>query len=101
MLTNACCKPSQNCPKLQVNNTEMKTVPNERYLGDILSSDSKNDLNIADKLKKGIGYVNQIVSILKEKSFGFYFFEHAIQLRNAKLINGMLCSAEAIHLNAS
>ena len=90
-------KPSQNCPELYVNNAHMKTVPYEGYLGDIISSDSKNDLNIADKHKKGIGYVNQIVSILKEISFGPYFFEQALQLRNAKLINGMLCSVEAIH----
>ena len=46
---------------------------------------------------KGIGYANQICSILKEISFGQYHFEQALQLRNAKLINGMLCSIETVY----
>ena len=75
----------------------MNKSTSERYLGDILSSDGKNDLNVTDRYNKGIGYVNQILGILKEISFGHYYFEQAIQLRNAKLVNGMLCSIEAMY----
>ena len=66
-------------------------------MGDIISSDGKNDRNIHDRYNKGIGHANQILGILKEISFGPYYFEQALQLRNAKLINGMLCSIEAMY----
>ena len=66
-------------------------------MGGILTSDTKIDSNITDRYNKGIGCANQILSILKEISFGQYYFEEALQFRNAKLINGMLCSIESIH----
>ena len=66
-------------------------------LGNILSADGKNDLNITDRYNKGVGYVHQLLAILKEIYFGHYYFEQAIQLRNAKLVNGMLCSIEAMY----
>ena len=75
----------------------MQKASSERYLGDIISADNKRDTHINDRYNKGISYVNQIVSILKEISFGFYYFEQAMQLRNAKLINGILCSVEALY----
>ena len=57
----------------------------------------KNDSNIHDRYSKGIGYVNQILGILHEISFGQFYFEQALQLRNAKLVNGILCSIEAMY----
>ena len=85
------------CPTLSVHNNVMKTTSSERYLGDIISSDSKINRNISDRYNKGIGYANQILSTLKEISFGQYHFEQALQFRNAKLINGMLCSIESVY----
>ena len=85
------------CPILSVHRKEMKTTSSERYLGDIITSDAKITNNITDRYNKGIGYANQICSILKEISFGQYHFEQALQLRNAKLINGMLCSIETVY----
>ena len=41
--------------------------------------------------------MNQILSMLKEISFGFYYFEMAMLFRTTILINGMLCSSEALH----
>ena len=75
----------------------MKKTSSERYLGDIITSDAKINDNISDRYNKGIGYSNQILSILKEISFGQFHFEQALQLRNAKLINGMLCSIETVY----
>ena len=63
----------------------------------MLSTNNTNDQNINERFNKGIGYVNQILSILHEITFGQYYFEQALQLRNAKLVNGILCSIEAIH----
>ena len=60
------------CPTLKVHDQEMKSVEQEKYLGDILSNDGKINKNIQARQNKGTGYVNQILSILKEISFGFY-----------------------------
>ena len=85
------------CPTIKVHGKEMNSVENERYLGDILSNDSKINLNIQDRQNKGLGYVNQIMSMLKEISFGVYHFSMAIMFRTTILLNGMLCSSEALH----
>ena len=85
------------CPTLKVHDQEMKSVKQEKYLGDILSNDGKIDLNIQARKNKGTGYVNQIMSMLKEISFGYYYFNMAMLFRTTILINGMLCSSEALH----
>ena len=52
--------------------------------------------NIQNRQKKGMGYVNQISSMLKVISFGVYYYSMAMMFRTTILINGMLCSSEAL-----
>ena len=85
------------CPTLYVHGKEMLKTDKEKYLGNILSSSTKLDENILTRFNKGIGLVNQIISTLKEVSFGFHFFEIGILFRNSKLINGILCSIETLY----
>ena len=85
------------CPTLKVHGEVMESVNKERYLGDILSNNSKINYDIQDRMNKGTGYVNQILSLLKEVSFGFYHFSMAMVFRTTMLINGMLCSSEALY----
>ena len=85
------------CPTLSVHGKEMLKTNQEKYLGNILSSSTKLDDNILARFNKGIGLVNEIMSILKEVSFGYYYFEIGILFRNSKLINGILCSIEALY----
>ena len=85
------------CSVLILSDTKMQKSKSQRYLGDIISANGKNDENIADRFKRGIGLATQITGILKEISFGQFFFEQALQLRNAKLVNGLLCSIEAMY----
>ena len=80
------------CPTLSVHGKVMKIATYEKYLREILSSDSRIDRNISERYNKGIGIGNQIKSMLKEVSFGTYYFEMAIMFRNSMLINGILCS---------
>ena len=75
----------------------MLTTKSEKYLGDILSSDAKIDINVQERYNKGIELVNQIISILKEVSFGFYHFEMAFLFRSSMLVNGIMCSIEALY----
>ena len=90
-------KNKNTCPTLKVHDQVMKSVDRERYLGDILSSDSKINHNIQDRVNKGTGYINQILSMLKEISFGLYYFSMAMMFRTTIFINGMLCSSEALY----
>ena len=90
-------KNKSTCPTLKVHGKVMETVERERYLGDILSNDSKINHNIHDRQSKGFGYVNQISSMLKEISFGLYHFNMAMLFRTTILLNGMLCSSEALY----
>ena len=100
------CLNEKKCSKIHIGKLKDKSLcsdsfvkisSQERYLGDLLTSDGKIDDNISDRNKKGIGLVNQILGILREITFGKYYFEQALLLRNAKFINGILCSIEAIH----
>ena len=85
------------CPKLKIHSQEMLTTEQEKYLGDIVTSDTKIDKNIKMRHDKGIGISNQIMSILKEVSFGIYHFEMGLLFRTSLLINGILFNTEVIH----
>ena len=60
----------------------------------IISSDRKNKLNIESRVAKGLGIVSQIMDTLKSVSFGVHYFEIAVSLREAMLINGMITNCE-------
>ena len=69
----------------------------EKYLGNILTSNGKINENILSRCNKSIGLINEIMSTLNEVSFGYHYFEIGILFRNSKLINGILCSIEALY----
>ena len=81
------------CPTLKVHDKIMSEVEKETYLGDVLSNNGKIDNNIQERQNKGNGYVNQILSMLQEVSFGCYYYNMAMLFRTTMLINGMLCSS--------
>ena len=85
------------CPDQKTGNEEMLSTNIEKYLGDILSCDGKVDANIEERYNKGIGIVNQILSILKEISFGEFYFEMAILFRQSMLLNSILCNTEVLY----
>ena len=89
---NAAC-----CPVLKVQDKEMLTSKREKYLGDILTNDCKINSNIDERYNKGIGIVNQIISMLKEISFGHHYFEMAIMFRQAMLVNSIMCNSEVLY----
>ena len=64
------------------------------YLGDTISTDGKNTSNISNRVNKGLGIVTKVMDMLKNVSFGSKYFEIAITLREAHLINGMLTNFE-------
>ena len=67
----------------------------EKYLGDIISKDGRNILNIKARLSKGKGIIKKILNILNCIPFGKLFYQIAILLRNSLLVSSVLCNSEA------
>ena len=72
----------------------MKIVQDKKYLGQIVSEDSKNDKNIKDKVNKSFGNVNKIISTLSERPFGSFTFQAAELMRDGVLLGSMLNNSE-------
>ena len=85
------------CLQLNVDDIVMLNTKQEKYLGDVVSSNTKIDENLKMRHDKGVGIINQITSLLKEVSFGFYYFQMGLLFRNALLLNGILFNTEVIH----
>jgi hypothetical protein len=85
------------CPVLKVHGSEMLTSDREKYLGDILTTDGRIDQNIIDRYNKGMGKINEIMSILQEVSFGPHYFQMAILFRESILLSSMLSSSEVLY----
>ena len=84
------------CPKLSVNQSEMKQVTQIKYLGDILTSDLKYDENVMMRNLKGKSVVNTITTIMKELPIGQFYFQMALLFRNSLLINSISFNMEVI-----
>ena len=54
---------------------EMSHIDTEKYLGQVISSDSKNVNNIEQLRNKGIGIQNKIIEMLERMPGGPYYFE--------------------------
>ena len=91
-------RPCTQCPHLFVDKWELKKIKNyftgseslkdkeegraklnnieyEKYLRDIVSFEGKNKKNILSTRNKGIGIVNQVMTILETTCFGPHVFE--------------------------
>ena len=87
-------KKSEFCPKLKIHGTPMQSVNSDTYLGDIVSSDGSNKLNIDNRISKGYGKIAEIVGILHKISLGRHYFKVAILLRNSLFVSSLLFNAE-------
>ena len=67
----------------------------DKYLGDIISTDGRNMKNIKARIAKGKGIVNNILTMLEGIPFGKHYFEVGIILRNSLLVSSMLFNSEA------
>ena len=90
-------KANVNCPSLNVHSEEMTVSSQEKYLGDILTSDGKLQKTIDDRKARGHGLTNQILAILSEVPLGKYKIQMGMHLRQSMLINGIMFNSEAWH----
>ena len=84
----------KSCPTLKVHSHDMKTVQSQRYLGDILNASGTLKDTIEDRRSKGWGKVAEISGILAELP-EVRRVEVGLQLREAKIVNGMIFSSES------
>ena len=75
----------------------MKESRSEKYLGDIIHKSGSAKPNLANRLSKGWGRVNEILAIVKEAPLGRWRIRAGLQLRLALLVNGTLFNSEAWH----
>ena len=73
------------CDQIRVHNDVGKTVTQDKYIGDIIAADGSNEANITERINKGYGIVNEIVSILEEIPLGPYKIPAGLKLREAML----------------
>ena len=85
------------CAFLDVQNSEMRMSGEEKYIGDVISSNGSNDANISRRRSIGIGALSQIFSILNEISYGYQYKEIRLVLRESTLLGKILLSAESWH----
>ena len=73
----------------------METVKAKKYLGDLISCDGKNDLNIKERTNKANGNIEKIVSTLQERPYGRHRFKAYKLMREGLLVGGLLTNAES------
>jgi hypothetical protein len=69
----------------------------EKYLGNIISTDGKNTKDIEARVAKAQGIIKQRKSMLEEMFFGSYIFEVAVTLRDSLFTNGVLTNMEVCY----
>ena len=85
---------NDNCPDLKVHGEKIQTVESDMYLGDVISGDGTNKLNIQKRVSKGLGIISQLMSMLEKTSVGRHFFKIAFLLRDSIFLNAMLTNSE-------
>ena len=72
----------------------MKDVQQKKYLGNIITNDSTNSLNIKDRTNKAMGNVDKIITGLIERPYGKNTYRAGKIMREAMLIGAMLNNTE-------
>ena len=84
-----------NCThQIKAHEQNIKCVKSAKYLGDILNQRGTIDDTITDRKNKSIGKISQISTILSSITFGMYYIDTALILREAMLLNGILTNCE-------
>ena len=78
--------------KLKAHDQPINQVKKATYLGDVLNEEGTIDDTIKARKDKSIGKISQISSILH--SFGMFFTDIALILRESMLLNGILTNCE-------
>ena len=87
-------KSSRMCPKLKIHGTDMIEAKSDVYLGDIITSDGSNKMNIENRINKGSGKIAEIMGLLQRLSLGNHHFHVALLLRESIFLSSLLFNSE-------
>ena len=87
-------RPNEFCPTLHVHGTKMLSVTSDTYLGDVVSGDGSNKINIETRVSKGLGKIAQIMSMVGKISLGKHYFKIALLLRESLFLSSILTNSE-------
>jgi hypothetical protein len=85
------------CPELKIQDASMKQTHQEKYLGDVISSDGTLDATIKQRKAKAYSYLSEIRALLSDMPFGKRRLQIGLMLRDAMFVNGVLCNSEVWH----
>ena len=74
---------------------KIESSEEERYLGDLITSDGKNTKNVQARKSKGVGIVDKIFNHLNNVFFGPFYFQAALLLRTSLLLSSVLVNSES------
>ena len=72
----------------------MPEAASDTYLGDVISGDGSNKLNIQSRVSKGLGRIAQIMSMVEKISLGRHYFKVAFLLRESIFLSSVLTNSE-------
>ena len=72
----------------------MQKAKSDTYLGDVISGDGSNRLNIDSRISKGQGKIAQILSMIEKISLGKHFFKIAFLVRESIFLSSILTNSE-------
>ena len=84
----------QALPSLKVHGTDKKEVSSDVYLGDIIMANGKNDMNVKNRICRGLGKITEIMEILEKLPLGEHYFSTAVLLRESLFRSTVLSSAD-------
>ena len=73
----------------------MENKENEKYLGDILSTDGRNIKNVKARVSIGTSIISRILAMLEGIPFGPFYYQVGVILRNSLLVSSLLSNSEA------
>ena len=71
----------------------MSRVTEDTYLGDVISSDGKNQKNISSRIGKGLGKITEVMNMLDKIPLGIEYFKIALILRESNFLSSLLTNS--------
>jgi hypothetical protein len=90
-------KKCNTCPELKVKDAPIRQSLQEKYFGDVISSEGTLDATIKQRKAKAYSYLAEIRALLSDMPFGKRRLQIGLMLRDAMFVNGVLCNSEAWH----
>ena len=72
----------------------MEVVEKDKYVGDIITNDSKHTKNVMTRRSKGMGVIGEIICILDGLTLGSHYFSTAMMMRQSMLVQVLLSNSE-------